>query len=42
MIYSFAVIDRINLGSAYTAGMGSDLVLRLYTSYWSQTDTIEA
>jgi len=26
MVYSFAVIDRINLGSAYTAGMGNDLV----------------
>ena len=34
MIYSFALIDRINLGSAYTAGMGSDLVsLRACASY---------
>lgn len=26
MLYSFAMIDRINLGAAYTAGMGADLV----------------
>jgi hypothetical protein len=26
MIYSFALIDRVNLGAANTAGMGSDLV----------------
>lgn len=26
-VYSFALIDRINLGVAYTAGMKSDLVL---------------
>ena len=26
MTYSFALIDRINLGAAYTAGMGADLV----------------
>jgi hypothetical protein len=26
MVYSFALIDRINLGAAYTAGMGADLV----------------
>jgi len=26
MIFSFATIDRINLGSAYAAGMGRDLV----------------
>jgi hypothetical protein len=26
MVYSFALIDRINLGAAYTAGMGVDLV----------------
>lgn len=25
-IYSFALIDRINLGSAYVAGMAVDLV----------------
>jgi len=39
MIYAVAVIDRLNLGSAYTAGMGVDLV-RLWASYWSQADTI--
>ncbi|KAF8963680.1 major facilitator superfamily domain-containing protein [Flammula alnicola] len=27
MVYSFALIDRINLGAAYTAGMGVDLKL---------------
>ncbi len=32
MIYAVAVIDRLNLGSAYTAGMGVDLV-RLWASY---------
>ena len=26
MVYSFSLIDRINLGAAYTAGMGVDLV----------------
>ena len=26
LIYSFALIDRINLGLAYTAGMGKELV----------------
>jgi len=26
MVYSFALIDRINMGAAYTAGMGVDLV----------------
>jgi hypothetical protein len=32
MVYSFAIIDRLNLGSAYTAGMGTDLVLFLFHS----------
>ncbi|KAG6857182.1 hypothetical protein H0H87_008247 [Tephrocybe sp. NHM501043] len=27
LLYSFALIDRINLGAAYTAGMGTDLGL---------------
>ncbi|KAF8070733.1 major facilitator superfamily domain-containing protein [Lyophyllum atratum] len=27
LLYSFALIDRINLGAAYTAGMGADLGL---------------
>jgi hypothetical protein len=26
LVYSFSLIDRINLGAAYTAGMGVDLV----------------
>jgi hypothetical protein len=26
MIYAFALIDRVNLGAANTAGMGEDLV----------------
>ena len=26
MVYAFSMIDRINLGAAYTAGMGADLV----------------
>lgn len=26
VVYSFSLIDRINLGAAYTAGMGVDLV----------------
>lgn len=26
LLYSFALIDRINVGAAYTAGMGADLV----------------
>lgn len=26
LLYSSALIDRINIGAAYTAGMGADLV----------------
>ncbi len=37
MINTIGVIDRINLGSAYTAGMGIDLV-RLWAFYRSLTD----
>jgi MFS family permease len=33
MVYSFALIDRINLGAAYTAGMGADLKLAVGARY---------
>ena len=29
LLYSFAMIDRVNLGAAYTAGMGPSLVRNL-------------
>lgn len=33
LLYSFALIDRINLGVARTAGMGADLVRPLYCDF---------
>lgn len=30
LLYSFAMIDRVNLGAAYTAGMGPSLVRNLH------------
>ncbi|KAG5635166.1 hypothetical protein H0H81_012178 [Sphagnurus paluster] len=33
LLYSFALIDRVNLGAAYTAGMGVDLNLKKGARY---------
>ncbi|KAK2463121.1 hypothetical protein APHAL10511_004776 [Amanita phalloides] len=33
MIYAFALIDRVNLGAANTAGMGKDLKLTIHSRY---------